>query len=131
MSNGYLVIGGGDSGDIVFTPQHFPNAARPNNVLAPIWSDLNPPAAPAGGGFASGPLTAGDVNTWMVVDWPELKNFGNATTHSFQIWLRLATGAAGAGPFGEVSRWPYGRALTPARSRLRRGSRTRATELGC
>ena len=26
VSNGYLVLGGGNSGDIVFTPQHFPNA---------------------------------------------------------------------------------------------------------
>ena len=41
--NGYVVLGGGTSADIVFTPQHFPNAARPNNVIAPMWSDLNPP----------------------------------------------------------------------------------------
>ena len=58
VSNGYIVVGGGDSGDIVFTPQTFPNAARPNNVLAPLWTDLNPAAAGAirvatlgGGGF--------------------------------------------------------------------------------
>ena len=48
VSNGYLVVGGGTGGDIVFLPQHFPNAARPNNVIAPIWSDLNPSAAGAG-----------------------------------------------------------------------------------
>ena len=48
VSNGYLVLGGGDSGDIVFTPQHFPNAARPNNVLAPLWTDLNPAASARG-----------------------------------------------------------------------------------
>ena len=48
VSNGYIVVGGGDSGDIVFTPQHFPNAARPNNTLAPLWSDLNPSATGAG-----------------------------------------------------------------------------------
>ena len=47
MSNGYIVIGGGASGDIVFTPQHFPNAARPNNVIAPLWSDLNPAGSTA------------------------------------------------------------------------------------
>ena len=49
VSNGYLVLGGGTSADIVFTPQHFPNAARPNNVLAPLWSDLNPTASPGAG----------------------------------------------------------------------------------
>ena len=42
VSNGYLVIGGGTSADIVFTPQVFPNVARPNNVIAPFWTDLNP-----------------------------------------------------------------------------------------
>ena len=45
VSNGYVVIGGGDGTDLVFTPQTFPNAARPNNVLALLWSDLNPAAA--------------------------------------------------------------------------------------
>ena len=79
VSNGYIVVGGGDSGDIVFTPQHFPNAARPNNVLAPLWTDLNP----AGGGairvaHADRRLRA----RWIVVDWAGVKNFGNATTHS-------------------------------------------------
>ena len=48
VSNGYIVLGGGTSSDIVFTPQHFPNAARPNNVLAPFWTDLNPSATGAG-----------------------------------------------------------------------------------
>ena len=48
VSNGYLVLGGGDSGDIVFRPQHFPNPNRPNNVLALWWTDLNPSASGAG-----------------------------------------------------------------------------------
>jgi hypothetical protein len=107
VSNGYLVIGGGTSADIVFTPQHFPNAARPNNVVAPMWSDLNPPASPAGSGVRIGTLTDG-ASTWLVVDWQKIKNFGNATTHSFQIWLRLATGAAGTGPSSEDVSVAYG-----------------------
>jgi subtilisin family serine protease len=106
VSNGYLVVGGGTSGDIVFTPQHFPNAARPNNVLAPLWSDLNPTASP-GGGVRIGTLTDGS-STWIVVDWQHIKNFGNATTHSFQVWLRIASGAAGTGPESEDVSWAYG-----------------------
>ena len=35
------MVGGGTSADVVFSPQTFPNAARPNNVLAPLWTDLN------------------------------------------------------------------------------------------
>ena len=42
VSNGYVVIGGGDGGDVIFAPQTFPNAGRPNNVIAPLWTDLNP-----------------------------------------------------------------------------------------
>ena len=106
VSNGYIVLGGGTSADIVFTPQHFPNAARPNNVVAPMWSDLNPPAS-AGGGVRIGTLTDGS-NTWIVVDWQKIKNFGNATTHSFQIWLRIASGAAGTGPSSEDVSIAYG-----------------------
>jgi hypothetical protein len=87
VSNGYIVLGGGDSGDIIFTPQHFPNPNRPNNVIAPFWSDLNPSASGAGA-VRIGVLTDG-VTHWIVVDWNGVKNFGNATTHTFEIWLQL------------------------------------------
>ena len=108
VSNGYIVIGGGTSADIVFTPQTFPNAAKPNNVVAPMWSDLNPPASTGtSAGVRIGTLTDGST-TWLVVDWQKIKNFGNATTHSFQIWARLASGAAGTGPSSEDVSVAYG-----------------------
>jgi hypothetical protein len=89
VSNGYLVLGGGDSGDIIFTPQHFPDAARPNNVVAPFWTDLNPAAA---GAIRAATLTDG-VNNWIVIDWDGVRNFSNPlTTHSFEVWLQ--SGAA-------------------------------------
>ena len=47
VSNGYVVIGGGTGSDVVFSPQTFPNANRPNNVTALLWTDLNPPAGGA------------------------------------------------------------------------------------
>ena len=112
VSNGYVVLGGGDSGDIVFTPQTFPNPNRPNNVIAPFWSDLNPAAA---GAVRIGTLTDG-VSTWIVVDWEGVRNFSNPTTHSFQIWLKIGTtaaseeismayGTAGAGDPGSGVNW--------------------------
>jgi hypothetical protein len=112
VSNGYLVLGGGTSDDIVFTPQVFPNANRPNNVIAPFWSDLNPAGA---GAVRIGTLTDG-TSTWLVVDWAGVRNFSNATTHSFEIWLRLGTtpaseqvtisyGTAGAGDPGSGVNW--------------------------
>jgi len=106
VSNGYLVIGGGDSGDIVFAPQHFPNAARPNNVLAPLWSDLNPSAS--GAGAIRIATLSGGGHTWITVDWAGVKNFGNATTHSFEVWLQVASGASGTGPSSQQITFSYG-----------------------
>jgi hypothetical protein len=112
VTNGYLVLGGGTSADIVFTPQTFPNPARPNNVIAPFWSDLNPGAA---GAIRVGVLTDG-VSNWLVVDWQGVRNFSNPTTHSFEIWIRLGTtlaseqitmtyGVAGAGDPASGVNW--------------------------
>jgi len=105
VSNGYLVLGGGDSGDIVFTPQHFPNANRPNNVIAPLWTDLNPTGA---GSIRIAVLNDGAGTNWVTIDWAGVKNFGNATTHSFEVWLRVASGAAGTGPASEQITLSYG-----------------------
>ena len=106
VSNGYVVIGGGDASDVVFVPQTFPNRARPNNVVAPFWTDLNP--SPSGAGaIRIASLTDGS-STWLVVDWNRVRNFSNATTHSGEIWFRLATGAAGTGPSSEQITISYG-----------------------
>jgi subtilase family protein/PA domain-containing protein/fibronectin type III domain protein len=111
VSNGYLVIGGGTASDVVFTPQIFPNTARPNNTLALLWSDLNPPAAPTGGGVRIATLTDGS-DTWIVVDWNRIPNFSNSTNHTFEIWLRIAGGAAGTGASSEQTTFTYGAANT-------------------
>ena len=112
VSNGYLVIGGGTADDLVYVPQTFPNTARPNNVLAPYWTDLNPAAA---GAIRIGTLTDG-TSTWLVVDWAGVRNFSNATTHTFEIWIKIGTtaaseeitysyGANGAGDPGSGTNW--------------------------
>jgi hypothetical protein len=116
VSNGYVVIGGGTSSDVNFFPQTFPNAARPNNVVAPFWTDLNPAAV--GGGFIRiGTLTDGS-STWLVVDFDHVKNFSNATTHSGELWFRLASGAAGTGPSSEQITMDYGSGTAPANAAL-------------
>jgi subtilisin family serine protease len=104
VSNGYVVLGGGTGADVVFLPQTFPNSARPNNVVAPLWNDLNPPA---GGAIRIGTLTDGS-QTWLVVDYAGVKNFSNATTHTFELWFRLASGTAGTGPSSEQVTITYG-----------------------
>ena len=86
-SNGYAVVGGGTSADIQFLNQNMPNPTRPNNVLAPYWTDLNPPA---GGALRIATLTNG-VNTWIVMDWEGVREFSLPRLNSFQIWIRIGT----------------------------------------
>ena len=46
-SNGYLVVGGGTAEDNNAAPcRPVPDPARPNNVLAPFWTDLDGTGAP-------------------------------------------------------------------------------------
>jgi subtilisin family serine protease len=84
-SNGYAVVGGGTSLDLDFNPQTFPDPTRPNNVLAPYWTDLNPGA---GGALRIATLTDG-VDTWLVLDWEAVPVFTGNAPRSLQIWLQL------------------------------------------
>lgn len=47
VSNGYVVAGGGTNADVSFINQFLPDPARPNNVIAPFWTDLDPAAGGA------------------------------------------------------------------------------------
>jgi len=100
VSNGYVVVGGAGAADVASGNTSFPNAAVPNNVLAPFWTDLNPAAA---GAVRIGTLTDG-LNTWIVVDWAGVRNFSNATTNSFEIWI----GIDGDANPGEDITYAYG-----------------------
>lgn len=83
-SNGYVVIGGGGSGDLDFVPQTFPDPAAPNNVLAPFWTDLD---VSGGGGVRIAVLTDG-VDSWLVVDWEGVPTFGTSDAQAFEIWIQ-------------------------------------------
>ncbi|MEP6787372.1 MAG: CHRD domain-containing protein [Acidobacteriota bacterium] len=84
-SNGYAVIGGSTGpADNSLSNQNFPDPARPNNVLAPYWTDLNPAVA---GALRIATLTNG-TDTWIVLDWEAVREFSTpGNLHSFQIWI--------------------------------------------
>ncbi len=83
-SNGYAIVGGSTGPtDNSLLNQNFPDLTRPNNVLAPFWTDLNPPAA---GELRIGTLTDG-VDTWIVLDWANVREFSTANSNSFEIWI--------------------------------------------
>ena len=88
-SNGYVVIGGGSGPDNSINNQNFPNPNRPNNVLAPFWTDLNPGAA---GAMRIGTLTDGS-DTWIVLDWQGVREFSLPRLNSFQIWIGVNSDA--------------------------------------
>ncbi len=106
VSNGYVVVGGGTSADVQFLNQDFPDGDRPNNVLAPFWTDLD---LAKGGAVRVGTLTDG-VSTWLVIDWAAARVYtaGDTTPNSFEVWIRLGTeedvtytyGPVGAGDGG-------------------------------
>ncbi|MBU1865286.1 MAG: S8 family serine peptidase [Actinobacteria bacterium] len=85
VSNGYLVLGGGTAADVTFINSDLPDAALPNNVLAPFWTDLNPSA---GGDVYIGVLTDG-FDTWIVVEWQAVPNWGDGEPNTFQVWIGL------------------------------------------
>ncbi|MFI5707039.1 S8 family serine peptidase [Kribbella sp. NPDC051620] len=82
-SDGYSVAGGTTSNeDVQFAPQTLPDPARPNNVLAPYWTDLDGTGAP---GIYATTLTDG-VATWIVIEW-RVNLFGTTSQRVFQQWI--------------------------------------------
>lgn len=83
-SNGYLVAGGSGaaSDNVCCALPDGPSPAPPNNVLAPLWTDLNGTDAP---GVTVGSLTDG-TSSWTVVQW-QVNVFGTTDTRRFQVWL--------------------------------------------
>jgi subtilisin family serine protease len=88
VSDGYLVVGGGDGNDVTPTPR-IPNPARPNNVLAPLWTDLDGGAGSIPGqGFRIGILGDG-TNNWIVGEW-NVHVFGApSNTDTFEAWIGI------------------------------------------
>jgi subtilisin family serine protease len=82
-SNGYAVAGGGEALDNnCCNLTQIPDPARPNNVLAPYWTDLDGTAAP---GVSVALLTDG-VASWIVVQW-DVNVFGTSQLKTFQTWI--------------------------------------------
>ncbi len=93
------MVGGGTADDINFLNTNFPNALRPNNVLAPCWTDLDPDRR---GAIRIGVLTDG-VSDWTVVEWTQVPNFTDGELNTCQVWI-----GAEANTFGEDISFNYG-----------------------
>ena len=83
VSNGYIVVGGGSADDVDYINSDLPDPAAPNNILCPFWTDLNPDF---GGRVLINVLTDG-VNTWVVVEWEQVPNWGDGEINTTQVWI--------------------------------------------
>jgi len=91
-ANGYLVVGGGTTADSTYVNQVLPNANRPNNVLAPFWTDLNPGGAGNVNGAVRVNVLSDGIDQWIVVDWNNVRNYSSAgQRHDMNIWIGLNT----------------------------------------
>jgi len=98
-SNGYVVVGGGDASDNeCCNVQTFPDPARPNNVLAPYWTDLD---LSAGGSVSLGILGDG-VSEWLIVEWTDAPAWGTTQVNSFQTWIQLGATEGTWFTYGEL-----------------------------
>ncbi|MFC6017743.1 S8 family serine peptidase [Plantactinospora solaniradicis] len=85
-SNGYLVAGEttAEDNNCCLLPASLPDPARPNNVLAPFWTDLDGTGAP---GLYAATLEDGS-NVWLVLEW-QVNVWGTTSNRHFQVWIGL------------------------------------------
>jgi subtilisin family serine protease len=84
-SDGYLVVGGGDAQDVnCCSIPDGPDPARPNNVLAPLWTDLD---GTNSDGILADVLTDG-TNSWIVIE-SRLNLFGTDDLQTFEVWIGI------------------------------------------
>jgi len=84
-SNGFLQAGGATSATA--STQFLPNSATPNNVIAPLWTDLN---LDAGGDWFYTALTDGTY-FYDVFQWTDVPQYGTTDLYTFQIWFVYGT----------------------------------------
>jgi hypothetical protein len=105
-SNGYAIVGGGTAEDNNCC--NLPAGAspeRPNNILAPFWTDLD---GTADEGIRAATLTDG-TDTWIVIEW-QVDVFGTNSNRHFQVWIGIDTDA---NPGQDIS-FAYDPAALPA-----------------
>jgi hypothetical protein len=100
-SNGYAIVGGSIGPiDNTYFNQNLPDVSRPNGTLAPFWTDLNPFVA---GELRIATLTDG-ADTWIVLDWANVREYSTPNSNSFEIWIGIL---ADANPGEDIS-YAYG-----------------------
>ena len=105
-SNGYIVVGGGVGSDVEFVPQTMPDVARPNNAIAPWWTDIDlSQAASANTGARIEILTDG-VDDWLGSTTRMSRRSGAAPRgRATPMTSRSGSACSGTGIRSRTSRW--------------------------
>ncbi len=85
VSNGYLVVGGGTAEDVDCCNPLLPDPSRPNNILAPFWTDLD--GTDSTGYFIN--VLSDGTYSWIIVEW-RLRPWGagpEVAENVFQTWI--------------------------------------------
>jgi uncharacterized repeat protein (TIGR01451 family) len=86
--NGTLEAGAASGLATSFANQNLPDAALPNNIMAPMWTDLNMGADGDGAEWYVAVLSDG-VNQYTIYEWDNIPFFGSDTERfTFQIWVQ-------------------------------------------
>lgn len=92
-TNGYIQVST-DSPDLSSFNQNLPDPVAPNNVIAPLWADLDTHACSLGSekaGWYRGSATDGTF-IYDIVEWKEVALKSDPTIcFSFQIWMKKGT----------------------------------------
>jgi hypothetical protein len=85
-SNGYLIAGGGtaDDNQCCDLPDQIGDPTKPNNILAPFWTDLDGTGTP--GILAT--VRSDGTSDWIVIEW-QVNVFGTTSNRHFQVWIGL------------------------------------------
>lgn len=111
-SNGFVVLGDDSTGANFSQTQELPSADAPNNVVAPLWMDLD-----LAGGDGAGTMYATDLDLnsvfgcgicsdYYVVEWLGAEIYqAPGESYTFQIWFEKGTDNAYF-YYGEVGSYP-------------------------
>jgi uncharacterized repeat protein (TIGR01451 family) len=86
--NGTIEAGTASGVASSYTNVSLPDAAPPNNLLAPFWTDLDL----TGGGNCYIATLSDGTSSWYVAEWAGVPEWDQpGTAHTFQVWIEVGT----------------------------------------
>lgn len=89
-SNGFLIPGGSDSA----TPnnQELPDPDQPNNIIAPLWTDIDVENEGHGAWYAGRLTDTQTGDTFTIMEWENVRHAGETGSQlTFQVWIQDGT----------------------------------------